>query len=135
MPRRRTSNAAKELKGTDTPAREWDEPDFEVATGQPDPPGWIDSDLSDAEQMEARREWKRVVDELVHLGILRTIQFSVLAHYCKLHARSALSKPSAADLTQLRLYATEFGMTPASLSKAGSGRKSGLNDFEDLVRS
>lgn len=134
MPKRRTSNAAKKLKGTDTPSRMRDEPEFAVVSGQPDPPGWISENLSGAEATEARREWGVVVEELVETGVLRRIQLRMLAHYCKHHARCALGEPSAADLTQLRLLATEFGMTPASLSKAGSGSAGNKkNPFQEMT--
>lgn len=134
MPARRTSNASKKLKGTDTPARMRDEPEFTLVSGEPDPPAWISEELTDAEEMEARREWKVVVEELIDTGVLRRIQLRMLAHYCKHHARCALGKPSAADLTQLRLLATEFGMTPASLSKAGDGAGSkAKNPFQEMA--
>lgn len=134
MPNRRTSNREKRLKGTDRPDRIRDEPDFEVVSGEPDPPKWIDESLSEAQRMEARREWRRVVRELVDNRVLRSVQLAALAHYCKIHALCAIGEPSAALRTQLRQYQQEFGMTPASISKANpaSGSQEG-NPFKDMT--
>lgn len=121
MPARRTPNHLKALKGTDRPDRMRDEPDFPVVEGAPDPPDWLIGP-------EAVKEWKEKVALLSSAGVLTEASLAVLGHYCNMHA-SAVQKwranmaPHAAELTQLRLMATEFGFTPASQSKAGGGGK------------
>ena len=122
MPRRRTSNKLKVLKGTDRPDRMRDEPDYPVVEGCPDPPDWVRVPL-------AVREWEEKVRLLSDAGVLTEASLSTLGHYCNMHAAAvqkwdAGMSPTAADLTQLRLMATEFGFTPASRSKASSGARS-----------
>lgn len=121
MPARRTSNEEKRVRGTDRPDRMRDEPDFPVVEGYPDPPTWLT-------HVEAIREWKKNVRILAGAGSLTEDNLSLLAHYCQLHAEIVSDvisgeKPTAADRTQLRLMATEFGFTPSSRSKAAPVRK------------
>jgi phage terminase small subunit len=131
MPARRTTNHLKELKGTDRPDRMRDEPEFPVVDDAP-APDWLIGP-------EAVAEWCAKVALLSAAGVLTEASLAVLGHYCNMHA-SAVKKwragmdPSAADLTQLRLMATEFGFTPASKSKAGGGggAKTEGNPFRKL---
>lgn len=130
MPARRTPNALKVLHRTDRPDRMRDEVNFPTPAST-DPPDW----LIDA---EAVREWREKVALLEAAGALTQAGLSLLGQYCNMHAaavkqwRAGLA-PTAADLTQLRLMATEFGFTPASRSKIGSGAKSKANPFQELT--
>lgn len=131
MPARRTTNRMKVLNGTDTPSRMRDEPDFPVVSEYPDPPDW----LVDA---EAVNEWEHKVRILTDAGVLTEASLSTLAKYCNMHAKAvqkwrAGTEPTAADMTQIRLMATEFGFTPASQSKVGNGSKGETNKFAELV--
>lgn len=131
MPARRTSNHMKVLRGTDRKDRTRDEADFPVVSGSVDPPDW----LIDA---EAVKEWHHKVDLLTRASVLTEAGLSLLGQYCNMHAaavkqwRAGLA-PTAADLTQLRLMATEFGFTPASISKVGRPSKGKGNPFKELA--
>lgn len=125
MPARRTSNRDKAIAGTLRPDRTRAEPSFPVVDGYPEPPDWLTSTT-------AHDEWHEKVRLLSDAGVLTEASLTTLAHYCNMHAdvvkRWELGdKPTAADLTQLRLMATEFGFTPASRSKAGGG-SGGVSD-------
>jgi phage terminase small subunit len=115
MPARRTPNAQKQLAGTIQPCRAREEADF-PAPASTDPPDWLINP-------EAVTEWKHRTTLLQAAGVLTDADLTMLAHYCNLHAKTvgkwrANVEPTAAELTQLRLLATEFGFTPASRSKA-----------------
>lgn len=131
MPQRRTSNRMKVLKGTDTPSRMRDEPEFPVVDGYPEAPDWLIDPV-------AVDEWEHKSKLLTDAGVLTEASLTVLAHYCNMHAKAVQqwrigSEPTGADKTQLRLMATEFGFTPASASKVGGGKKGESNDFKELV--
>lgn len=90
---------------------------------------------------EARREWKRIVPELAALGILSRIDRAALAAYCTAwetvveshqdieeQGRTILNdkgrmvqNPNVAirarAMDMLRMYMSEFGMTPASRAR------------------
>lgn len=132
MPARRTPNRLKVLKGTDNPERMRDEPDYPLVEGYPEPPDWLIDP-------EAVAEWERKVKILSDAGVLTEAALSTLGQYCNMHADAVRrwrlgDKPTAADLTQLRLMATEFGFTPASRSKATPIRDRGKkNPFEEMA--
>lgn len=131
MPKRRSSNRMKVLKGTDKPNRMRDEPDFPTVEEYPDPPDWL-------VDPEAVKEWEHKARILTDAGVLPEPALSILGQYCNMHAKAVQkwrlgSEPSAAEMTQLRLMATEFGFTPASASKVGGGKKGETNDFKELV--
>lgn len=129
MPKRRTSNHMKMMRGTDRPDRMRDEPDFPEPASL-DAPDWLSGP-------EAVKEWTHKVVLLSEAGVLTDASLSVLGQYCNMHADAVKrwrlgDKPTAADLTQLRLMATEFGFTPASRSKVGGGKKPSENPFGKL---
>ena len=130
MPRRRTPNHLKVAKGTDTPARMRDEPDFALVDGYPEAPDYLINP-------DAVEEWDHKVRILSDAGVLTEASLSTLAKYCNMHADClkqwrAGMKPTAAELTQVRMMATEFGFTPASSSKVGGGAKKEANKFASL---
>lgn len=131
MPNPRKPRALKLLEGTDRPSRDYPEPEFPAVEGA-EPPDWLVSD-------DALAEWSRCTELLESTGVLTEGDLTALAHMCALHGevvnlvRAGLT-PTAADRTQLRLYLTEFGMTPASRSKAGGGvKKKAANPFSALT--
>ncbi len=99
----------------------------------PDCPPWIDA--------EARAEWGRVTPQLHAMGVLTKIDRADLIGYCMTFsvlkamyltfrelgptqdtaAGAAQSRPEIREieklLTLLRVYAADFGMTPAARSK------------------
>ena len=126
----RKPRALKVLQGTNRPSRDRPEPEFPPADDvqQPD---WLSSP-------DAVAEWKRLVPLLKATRVLTQGDLTTLGHLCNLHGdcvklyRAGLS-PLAAQLTQLRLYLAEFGLTPASRAKAapaGAGKKA--NPFKAL---
>lgn len=99
--------------------------------GRPPCPAWL--------QLEAKREWRRVVPELDRLGLLAVVDRASLAMYCQEWARyvdaqaqvdkygsvlkataSGYVQPSPfvaiarQSLTACRTFAAEFGLTPSS---------------------
>jgi phage terminase small subunit len=130
MAARRTSNRMKLLKGTARPDRVRDEVEFPAAENPP-PPDWLIDP-------EAVREWDEKVGLLSSAGVLTVAALSLLGQYCNMHAAAVKQwrvgdAPTAADMTQLRLMATEFGFTPASRSKiGGGGKREPANPFHNL---
>jgi phage terminase small subunit len=87
---------------------------------------------------EAVREWNHKAKLLTDAGVLNEAALSQLGHYCNMHAKAVQkwrlgSEPTAAEQTQLRMMATEFGFTPASKSKVGGGKSDEKNAFAELV--
>ena len=130
MPNRRKPNHLKVLEGTDRPDRMFDEP--ELPTAEPeDAPDWLSGP-------EAVKEWDRIVELLLPVRTLSEGDLTMLGHLCNHHA-SIVKKwrlgasPTGTELTQLRLMYTEFGLTPASRSKAAQlGDAGDENPFADL---
>ena len=128
---KRKPQALKVLQGTDRKDREHPEPDLPAVDGEVEAPDWLTGP-------EAVKEWDRLVGLLQPAGVLTEDNLSALGHLCNMHADAVKrwrlgDKPTAADLTQLRLMYAEFGMTPASRSKAGSvGEGPKGNPFESL---
>jgi hypothetical protein len=133
MPRPRTPNRIKVLKGTDQPVRMHPEPELPNA-----------SDLSPLEWLcgsDAVDLWHHLTGLLAPVRVLSEGDKTALGHLANLHGRCvrlwrAGESPTAAELTQLRLYLTEFGLTPASRSKAGQiGEAPDANPFLKLEKS
>ena len=118
------------LKGTDRKDRMRESADYPPVTGT-EPPDW----LIDA---TAVQEWRHKVGILTHAGVLTEADLSLLAQYCNMHAsavkqwRAGLA-PTAAEMTQLRLIAADFGFTPASRSKVAVPKKKEKNPFVELA--
>jgi P27 family predicted phage terminase small subunit len=92
-------------------------------------------------QGEARREWRRVVNELYDAGVLTSVDRAALAAYCQCYARwidaeaqivtgGSVIKTDKGNLIQspwvsianrsleeMRKFMVEFGMTPSSRSR------------------
>jgi P27 family predicted phage terminase small subunit len=102
----------------------------------PDPPDWLDA--------EARTEWHRVVPGLEALDILKPEDRTALAVFCETWSRfvaavrlyraegMVLTNPDSGNLrrhpavgiaetagAQLRTFAAEFGLTPATEQRIG----------------
>jgi phage terminase small subunit len=90
------------------------EPDPELVDGVPEPPRKL--------KAEAKREWDRVASYLSQSRVLACQELSILATYCVLHAHIVRCEqrnelPTAAVLTQYRMLASEFGLTPTSRTR------------------
>ena len=133
MGRPRKPTALKILHGDfakDPQRRNHREPD--VPTGIPDCPAWLAGD--------ARKEWKRITDEIKSMKVVTLPDRSALEAYCTLYGqwRDALrqvkregavltsehgsyenpaSKIAARCCDQIHKYLCQFGLTPASRSR------------------
>lgn len=151
MSRRGPPPKPRELKliqGTHRPDRE--------ARGAPRPevkaptcPAWLGR--------EGKREWKRIVPELLALGLISELDRAALAGYCqswhRLHeAERALEHAGALTyttasgqvkprpevgiaslaLSQIRAFAQEFGMSPAARTRVSARPAAKANPFDDL---
>lgn len=133
MPARKPDRL-KILEGTDRPDRMHPEVELPAveSTASIDPPDWLTG-------REAVLEWNHITELLVPVRVFTEGDITALGHLCNLHADCVLlyrarKSPTAAQLTQLRLYLTEFGLTPASRSRAGqvaaSGMRSPFSEFK-----
>lgn len=109
---------------------------------------------------EAKREWKRISQELIALGLLTNVDRASLAAYCAAFSRWAeaeknlqkfgtvIKSPKSGfpiqnpflgvantALDQMRKFATEFGLTPASRSRLQIEPMTGQQDaFEAFMQ-
>lgn len=84
----------------------------------PDPPGWLNE--------HGQALWKDMAGALYAQRVLTKADVHALAHLCQLHGEIVRDyqrgvEVTAANLAQLRMYFTEFGMTPASRVRTGKG--------------
>lgn len=123
---------------------------------EPKPPAQlppVPEHLSDS----AKREWARMGQQLLNLGLLTSIDRSAFAAYCAVYARwveaeeslrqtgPVLRSPSGypmlspfytvanQSLSQMRAYMTEFGMTPSSRSRTSVGGTEQTDPLEDFL--
>ena len=100
-----------------------------VETDLPEPPRWLDR--------IARAEWRRMVGPLHAMGILTATDVTMLEAYCRIYSewRKAESlNDQIKAVKELRLIASEFGMTPSSRAKVATGaKKEDVDPFEELV--
>jgi len=107
---------------------------------------------------EARREWKRVSQELFDAGLLESVDRAALAAYCIAYARwvAAIKEMDGESLTlatesgyqypnpllsiakaaseEMRRYMADFGMTPSSRSKVTARKQKEADPFEEWAR-
>lgn len=132
MARMRKPAAIKLLEGTDRPDRHKDEAEYPLVDGYPAPPDWL------TENPYAIAEWTSKVRLLSDSGVLTEADLTLLCHYCNLHSKIATRwragvGSTAAEITQLRLLANEFGFTPASRHKAApAGKRPETNPFAGI---
>lgn len=115
MANRRKPQIVKESEGTARADRDYGEPPLPIADAF-EPPDWLNG--PDAVEL-----WDHLTGILGPARVLSEGDLTALGHLSNLHGRCvrlwrAGESPTAAELTQLRLYFSEFGMTPASRSKA-----------------
>jgi len=106
--------ALKLIKGTARKHRmNKNEPKPELALLEP-APSWLST--------EAKKEWKRLIKLLTDSSIVTKLDLTMLATFCQMWGDyikgiKASEPVSMAHVTQMRLMAAEFGMTPSSRSK------------------
>lgn len=105
----------------------------------------------------AMKEWSRMSEQLLRLGLLTVVDRAAFAAYCTVYARwveaeEALKKtgpvvraPSGfpilspyytvanQSLQQMRAYLIEFGLTPASRSRISVGHQESNDPMEDFL--
>ena len=126
--RRLKPHGLKVLEGTAD--GEAPEVSFPVA-GDLSPPPWL-------ENAHALKEWHTLIEILSASRVLSDADMTMLGHLCRLHGKIVQgyigeTSPTAAELTQLRTFYTEFGLTPSSRTRvkaAGSVKES--NPFAGL---
>lgn len=138
--------ALKVVRGTNRPSRT-NKSEAQPPIDAPDCPDCLDAD--------AKREWGRLVPLLLDQGLLTRIDLAALAGYCALFARwqkaeqmisengetvvtpngslqvSPWLSIAARSLAELRKFAAEFGLSPASRSKVVATRKPNNSDGWD----
>lgn len=129
---KRKPHALKVLQGTDQPCRRHPEPEI-APPDSTEPPDWLTGP-------EAVAEWNRLVGLLLPARVLTAGDMTPLGHLCNMHCGAVLrwrlgATPTAADLTQLRLMYAEFGLTPASRSKAATVPKDAKGNAFAKLRS
>lgn len=118
--RKPQSNAAKKRKGETRPSQQTVTViQFPKIKRLPKAPDWVND--------EGRLLWDDVGPLLFQQGLLQTPDLHALAHLCQLHGSIVdFTKrgigPSAAELSQLRLFFAEFGLTPTSRTRVGGSR-------------
>lgn len=125
------------------------EPDPTPVEKIPDPPHWLD--------YYAKKEWKRVAEKLIEIGLLTEIDLSTFTIYCQryaewIRAEKAIMKKGMTFLTpkgfvqqrpevaiardtakQLRMYAEVLGLAPAARSGLEIKRDDEGPSVEDIL--
>ena len=114
---KRKPRGLKMLQGTDRPDRDYGEVEL-PAPNSTEPPDWLTSP-------EAVDEWRRIVAVLLPGHVLSQGDMTPLGHLCNMHAAVVAqwgtgAPPAPPVLGQLRLMYGEFGLTPASRTKAAT---------------
>lgn len=115
--RKRQTNAQKIAKGETRPSQlSANVLVFPTLEKAPAPPNWLNS--------EGVVLWEKIAPLLFAQRVLSEVDLEAMAHLCQLHGeivdgyrRRVL--PTAAQLSQLRMYFSEFGLTPSSRTRVG----------------
>jgi len=112
-------NEVKKVKGETRPCRLPDKVlEFPLSEKIPDPPSWL-------KQPDAKKLWFELAGPLFAQRVLSDVDVHALSHLCQLHGQIVDGyrrqvPPTAAELSQLRMYFSEFGATPSSRSRIGT---------------
>lgn len=132
MPNKPKPRALKVLAGTDRPdRRNENEPQYEPTSGLMAP-----SSLRDAEAVRVFNEIREILESKFVLTLADSFALAQLANQESMvnELWTTGEKPTAAEITQLRMLYTEFGLTPASRVKVSSvGEAKEANPFTELL--
>ena len=113
-------NELKKAKGENRPSRLPDKVLGELSLSDkiPEPPAWLENE-------DAKKLWFELAGPLFAQRVLSDVDIHALGHLCQMHGRIVDDYrrrvvPSAADLSQLRMYFSEFGATPSSRTRIGT---------------
>lgn len=127
--RKPAPKAQKEARGTVQPCRESAAVvDFPSCPAIPEPPDYLNDD--------GRSMWNELAPPLFAQRVLTTADVYALFHLCQLHGEIVDDirrrvRPTAADRAQLRIYFSEFGMTPSSRGRVRpAGAEGNDNPFK-----
>lgn len=106
----------------------------------------------------ARNEWRRVVPELVAIGVIARIDTATLAAYCQSYSRWVAAELELQDhggltyvsetgvirqhpavriatdaMTQMRIFAQEYGLTPASRARVQAHLDGEEEEEDDIL--
>ncbi len=126
MSHRPTPTALKKLAGNPG-KRAYNTQEIEPTLGAPACPAWLTG--------HAREEWNRIVPELDRLGVLTTVDNSVLIGHCATYGEIAdtveAKQPLKSSLLgQMRAYACELGLTPAARAKLAIPKRPEEDDID-----
>lgn len=102
--------------------------EFPAADKVPKPPTWLND--------QGKKLWNELAPLLLNQKVLATVDTHALSHLCQLHGAivdgyERRVPPTAAELSQLRMYFSEFGLTPSSRTRvAKTGDDSKKNRFQ-----
>lgn len=119
------------MQGTDQPVRRRAEPPFKLATSAPPPDVLVDP--------VAVAFWNEKSAELIEARVLKTPHLTMLAVAANLYAKMVQkwrvgAEPSSAEVAQFRMYMNEFGLSPASETKAPGTSGAVTNPFSQVAK-
>lgn len=116
--RKPQTNEQKQLKGETRPCRTSAQVvNFPAAESVPAAPSWVAYGAG-------LKLWDELAPLLFAQRVLSTVDVHALGHLCQLHGKivdeyERRNTPTAAELSQLRMYFSEFGLTPSSRTRIG----------------
>ena len=92
--------------------------EFPLLEKPPKPPSWLSFKAS-------KDLWNDLVGRLMAQRVLTDVDLPALGHLCQMHGEQVDATRrkiavTAADRNQLRMYFSEFGLTPSSRTRVGA---------------
>lgn len=118
--RKPKTNRQKRASGETRPSRQSAEVvEFPAVKAVPDCPLWVTYEAG-------QKLWNELAPLLFAQKVLTTVDIHALGHLCQMHGKilddySRRVTPTASEMSQLRMYFSEFGLTPSSRTRVGKG--------------